>query len=188
MNKEKEIHQSIRRKEREEILKQEFEVTLYDRITRYLQVNQAKIIPYHYFAEASRECIFIFQDGHFYGCISLTQAVAEAIVKLLCKKNGWKPTDNFEKNVSVLHNREFISKKLKDNFSKIWRDRNNYLHLNNKVQVDDQKLAELAKAKICLLAEIEKEIFDFTISNAGSIKPKYPKYWETEHKVYLRFE
>jgi len=184
----KTIEQSIRQKQVEESIKQEFEQKLSERVARYLQVAHAGIIPYHYFAPASTECILLFRDGHFYGCISLVQAVAEATVRLLCRKNLCSIAKEFEENVLVLFNRGIISEKLKNNFIEIWKDRNDYHHLNPKVPVDYNDLVKLAKTKISLLSEIEKDIFAYTIGNAGEIKPKYSKYWETENQVYLRLE
>ncbi len=189
MGREELIQHSIRQKQAEDSIKQEFEQTLADRVARYLQVSQAGIIPNHYFAAASTECIFLFRDGHFYGCISLVQAVAEAIIKFLCQKNSWKPCSNFEENVNNLFVRGFISERLKGKFLEIWGNRDDYHHLNSTVEVDRQKLTELARGKICLLAETEKEIFNFAVNPDGSIAPKQPKYWEgTNCEVFLRLE
>ena len=93
----------------EESIKQELEQSLSSRVQRYLKVKPHGIVPYTRFAPASAECTFLFRDGHFYGCIALAQAVAEAIVRFLCQRNSWRPGNNFEKNVQTLCTRKFIS-------------------------------------------------------------------------------
>ena len=40
------------------------------------------IIPYTHFAKASSECWDMFDNAHYYGCISLTQAVAEGGISI----------------------------------------------------------------------------------------------------------
>ena len=83
-------------------IRQEFDQTLSARVERYLKVRPHGIIPLTEFAPVSAECALLFRDGHFYGSIALSQAVAEAIVKFLCQKNGWKPKKSFEKNIAKL--------------------------------------------------------------------------------------
>ena len=78
----------INEKQLEDDLRQEFEQTIKDRIRRYLSVKPHGIIPNAKFAVASSECSLLFRDGHFYGCIALSQAVAEALVKYICEKNS----------------------------------------------------------------------------------------------------
>ena len=78
-------------KQLEDSLRQEFEQTIKSRIQRYLSVKPYGIIPNTKFAVASSECSLLFRDGHFYGCIALSQAVSEALVKYICEKNGWSP-------------------------------------------------------------------------------------------------
>jgi hypothetical protein len=182
------VHELIRRRQVEDSMKQEFEQTLSDRVTRYLQVKPHEIVPYTHFSVASAECSLLFRDGHFYGCIALTQAVAEALVRFLCQSNSWKPDNDFERNVNNLHGRNFISDKLKESLLKIWERRNDYHHLNPNVKTDHQALEELAREKAGLLAEIESEVFHFTVTN-GKIIPKYPKYWKASgNQVFLRLE
>jgi hypothetical protein len=77
-------------------IKQEMEQTLSVRTERYFKVKPHDIIPYTPFAPASAECPLLFRDGHFYSCIALVQAVAEAIARFMCEKNSWKPSKLFE--------------------------------------------------------------------------------------------
>jgi hypothetical protein len=174
-----------------ESLEQEYESTLSMRVERYLQVKPYEIIPNTPFAAPSSECSLLFRDGHFYACISLVQAVTEAIVRYICDINFNSHDKVFEQNIIKLNNRNFINDKLKDAFIKVWEKRDDYHHLNSVIESDRKSLEILAKDKICLLNAIEKEIFQFTFSNEGKITPKYPKYWnikDNKMEVFLRLE
>jgi len=133
------------------------------------------IIPNSHFAAVSAECHLLYRDGHFYGCVSLTQAVAEAIVRFLCERNGWKPDKDFEKNIGKLAKRSFITQDQLSSFQEIWKNRDDYRHLNPSVEKDLRKLEELARTKLKLLNKIESEIFAFSV-NKGALVPKTPKY------------
>jgi len=76
----------IQKKLIEDTIKQEIEQTVTYRAERYLKVKPHGIVPLTHFAPASAECTLLFRDGHFFGCIALTQAVAEAITHFLCQK------------------------------------------------------------------------------------------------------
>lgn len=187
---EKRIHELIQKKQVEDSMRQEFEGTLADRVTRYLQVKPHEIIPYHYFSAISAECSFLFRDGHFYGCIALTQAVAEALARFLCEVNFGRHDKVFEKNVEKLSVRNFISDKVKESLLKIWEKRNDYHHLNPNVETDRQTLEELAREKARLLVEVESEVFHFTVVD-GRMILEHPKYWKAsgnQVQVFLRLE
>lgn len=175
----------------ESALKQDFEQTLSYRVERYLKVKPHEIVPLTEFAPVSAECALLFRDGHFYGSISLSQAVAEAIVKFLCQKNGWRPTRNFEGNVIKLETRKFISSNMKDKLLRIWDRRDDYHHLNPTIETDRNKLESLAYEKVLLLKEIESEVFKFSIVN-GKLIPENIKYWDLQQDgtapAFLRFE
>jgi hypothetical protein len=79
-----------------------------ERVARYLRARHHGIIADTPFAPASAECLKLFRDGHFYGTISLSQAVGEALVRHMCHSNLWKPAENFQKNVRKLKHRNFI--------------------------------------------------------------------------------
>lgn len=179
-------HELIQQKQVEDSLKQEFEQTLSDRAARYLQVKPHGIVPYTHFSAASAECSLLFRDGHFYGCIALTQAVAEALVRFLCQRNSWKPDKEFEKNVERLSKRNFISDKLKKALLKIWERRPDYHHLNPNVEADRQALEELAREKARLLVKVESEVFRFKVID-GEVVPEHPKYWQASgNQAFLR--
>ncbi|MFH1955088.1 MAG: hypothetical protein ABIL06_26170 [Pseudomonadota bacterium] len=161
----------------EDALQQEDTQTLQVRAQRFLKVKPHGIVPYTPFAPVSAECISLFQDGHFYGCIALTQSVAEAIARFLCQKNAWEPDKSFEKNIKKLSVRKFISVSIKNNFLKIWKKRDDYHHLNPNIETDRFEIEKLAYEKILFLNQIESEIFKFSISDEGKLIPDNKKYW-----------
>lgn len=160
----------------EESIRQVFEQTLSVRAQRYLKVKPHGIIPFTPFAPASSECGLLFRDGHFYGCIALTQAVAEAIARLLCTSNGWKPHKAFETNIRKLQKRGFISQEIANSFLTLWENRDDYHHLNPTIEIDLNELERISLEKILCLKNIEAEIFQFSIEE-GKLIPKNPKYW-----------
>ena len=168
----------VKQKETEGSLRQEFEQTLTARVGRYLQIKPHWIKPHKHFVVASSECHLLFRDGYFYGCIALTQAVTEALVRFLCQKNCWEPEKKFEKNIDKLAKRGFISAEAKESLSKIWEKRDDFHHLNQNVEMDRQELERLAKEKINLLAKIEREIFSVGVTGDGRIVLEKPKYWK----------
>ncbi len=174
-----------------DLMKQEFEQTLPERVERYLQVKPHGIIPNAPFSVPSSECSLLFRDGHFFACIALVQAVAEAIVRYMCDIDFKNHDKVFEKNVEKLHTRKFIDNKLRESLLKIWDRRDDYHHLNSNVKSDRQTLENLAKEKACLLVEVESQIFEFRVANDGSMIHKYPKYWKIsggQAEVFLRLE
>jgi len=173
------IKDTTQREMTEDAIKQEFEQTFSSRVERYLKVKPHGIIPFTEFAPVSAECTFLFRDGHFYGAIALSQAVAEAIAKFLCRKNGWKPKNTFEENIAKLETRQFISKNMKEKFLSIWRKRDDYHHLNHTIETDRQKLEALAYEKVAILKEIESEVFKFSIVD-GKLVPENRKYWSVQ--------
>jgi hypothetical protein len=186
----KSVHEAINRMQIEDSLRQEFEGTLPNRVSRYLQVKPHPIIGNTHFAAISSECRYLHRDGHYYGCIALTQAVAEALVKFLCSKNSWRPKNTFETNVKKLSERGVILEEAKEHLDRIWENRDDYHHLNPNIEKDREKLEGLAKEKLLSLNYIEGEVFAFSIVE-GKVMPKYPRYWDisdNKANVFLRFE
>ncbi len=175
----------------EDRIKQEFEQTLSFRVQRYLKVKPHGIVPHTEFAPASAECTLLFRDGHFYGCIALSQGVTEAIARFLCHKNGWRPENTFEKNVTKLHIRKFISEEMKHKFLRIWEKRDDYHHLNANIEIDREQMEKSAYQKVLLLKEIESEVFKFSVVD-GKLVPENKKYWVLQHNgtipVFLKLE
>lgn len=191
---EEEMRKAITRRQLEDTLNGEHLSTISERIERYLELNFIKVTPNEHFASISAECIRLYRDGYFFACIALCQAVAEAIVRLICERNerGSPHFVKFETNIRKL-------KKLADvipadwiaTFERIWENRNDFHHLNPKVPTQKEKLREIAKDKIVALVEVESKVFAFDIVQ-GAISPKHPKYWTKPQNgllnVFLRFE
>jgi hypothetical protein len=175
---------------REQELREDFHATLSERVARSLRVEQHPRTANTHFASASAECLETFRDGYFYGCIALTQAVAEALARFMCRKKRWRPAEHFEENVQVLFTRRAISETVKEQFLQIWSDRDAYHHLNPGVETDREKLEALAFDKVRLLNEIEKEVFAFQPTKDG-VALKHPEYWDTRDEgppaTFLRY-
>lgn len=170
-------------------LEQLFNLTLDQKVNRHLELRPHGIIPNSHFAAVSAECYSLYTDGHFYGTISLTQAVAEALLKFLCEKNELKVSSP-ENNVGKLTKKGLISATLSILFSNIRKNRDDYHHLNPQIEQDRQKLESLAKEELTNLRDIEKELFAYS-ANEGKLIPKFPKYWDIDQgkvSVFLRFD
>lgn len=162
-----------------------------ERVDRYLQAQHHGIVADTPFAPASAECIVLFRDGHFYGAISLSQAVGEALVRHMCRSNQWKPAENFEENVRKLKERGFIDAGIEAELLRLWEKRDDYHHLNPTVERDRGSLEGLALTKIRALNEMEKFVFAWGPSETpGVITLLRPQYWpgkkESQVGVFLR--
>ena len=186
-----EMRKAIRRAEPEHRLKADCLSTVSERATRYLELDFIKVTPNEYFSPISAECILLYRDGYFFACIALCQAVAEAIVRFLGKKNVCKASDDFNKSILLLSRRRIITPDCYKCLKEIWKDRNDYHHLNPKVPTERTKLQAIAKSKITALHNVESQVFVFEWVGGG-IKPKYPKYWPENRNgllsAFLRFE
>jgi len=157
-------------------LRQEFEATLNARIDRYLEARHHPVVPNTTFAAASSECVDLFRDGHFYGCISLCQAVGEALVRHMCNCNSWRPAADFEENVRTLRERGLISADFQSLCDRLWQKRHDYHHLNPNVAIERAELEALGLERIRTLAEMEKWVFEYTV-HEGKLRPKRNQYW-----------
>lgn len=186
-----EVSKAIKRQQLADSLKQDFIATLDERISRYQELDFPKLTPNHHFASVSAQCILLYRDGYFFACIALSQAVAEAIVRLMCERSKFNSiSDDYKENVENLQRRK-IEPDCKGLFDEIWKDRNGYHHLNANVPIERSKLQEIAKSKIIILHEIESKVFDLSWTKDGSSLPRYPKYWGTTDglpNMYLRFQ
>jgi hypothetical protein len=185
-----EVLKAIKWKQLEKTMKGDFLATLNERISRYQELDFIKLTPNTHFAFVSVECINLYRDGYFLACIALCQAVAEAIVRLMCERNKFTSISNeYEKNVENLHKRK-IKPDCTELFEDIWKGRNDYHHLNPEITTERNKLQDIAKSKIFTLHKIESEVFNFNWTKEGAVSPKYPKYWDFNKdgllNVYLR--
>ena len=186
-----EVLKVIKRKQSEENLKGDLLSTIDERILRYQELDFVKLTPNTHFAFVSVECINLYRDGYFLACIALCQAVAEAIVRLMCERSKFSSISNdYEKNIENLHKRS-IQPDCYELFKHVWEDRHDYHHLKPTIPTEKSKLQDIAKSKIITLHKIESKVFDFTIVG-GAVSPRYPKYWDFNENglldVYLRFE
>lgn len=180
-----------KQREIEESIKSEVLNTLPDRAARFLEVHGMFLVPYGPFAAPSAECVEQFRDGHYFGCIALTQAVMEAIVRHVWQvKLKKKPNQegSFEKNLEALHKKKFVTDEWKNKLDQMWADRNTFHHLRPAVLTEQRALEDLARSALKLLDQLEREFFGFTIRD-GMVVPNHPEYWsikEGESLVYLR--
>jgi hypothetical protein len=182
--------QQIQKFELEETLRGEFEATLPDRVRRYLEVKPHGIISYEHFSAASTECALLFRDGHFYGSIAMAQAVAEARVRFMCERRALTPSTHFERNLNTLRSKGFMPDAVNKRLPQIWSGRDDYHHLNPTIEQDRQQLERLAREKVKLLAEVEAEVFGYSVAD-GKLVPTFPEYWNltgNQAQVFLRLE
>ncbi|MDP2729657.1 MAG: hypothetical protein Q8O55_04165 [Dehalococcoidales bacterium] len=193
---EEKIRKMIRRRDLEDTLRADCLRTISERVTRYLELNFTEIRPNEQpFGLISDECIRLYRDGHFFACIALCQAVAEALARFLCERSGWNATNDFEKNTLALRRRKKVTSDCYKYFKEIWKGRNDYHHLNPKVPTEREKLQAIAKIKMTALHSVESEVFAYELGSDG-IKVKYPKYWPEAYahngklfrNVFLRIE
>lgn len=160
------------------------------RVNKYLRVEHHPIVPNSWFAPASSECISLFSDGYYYGCISQCQAVGEALIKFMCQCNQSHPESVFEKNVGLLKRRGFIDDKFENLCYRLWKGRDDYHHMNKDIEINRQRLERMAFIKVKTLAKLEKWVFQYD-GAYGCVTPKWPKYWpetkDGKYHVFLRF-
>lgn len=186
------INKLVEKAQAKDTLNRMFELTLDARTERWCEIKPHNIIPNSHFAAVSAECYELYRDGHFYGAISLSQSVAEALLRFLCEKNGIEPDEErYWENIKKLKKLGLGDELLKL-FRAIRQARNDYHHLNPAIEIDRQALGVLAKEKLQTLQAIESEIFAYT-TNEGKINPKNPQYWDVSTtnnmmEVYLRID
>ena len=166
----------------EDSIKNEVLRTLSERATRFLQVRSAILAPDGPFAAPSMECAEQFRDGHYFGCIALTQAVLDAVIRHIWQiKLKKKPIQegSFEKNLDALHKKKCISDEWKAKLDQMWAERHSFHHLRPSVEADHLKLEETARNTLTLLNELEREFFGFKVQE-GIVVPDHPEYWSVK--------
>jgi len=164
--KRKEHSQTDERRRIEDTIKNEVLRTLSERADRFLQVQGTVLVPDAPFAAPSQECAEQFRDGHYFGCIALTQIVMENIIchvwQIKLKK---KPNQegSFEKNLAALHKKTFISDEWKTKLDQMWSERHSFYHLRPSVDSDQRKLEEAARKMLLLLNDLEQEFLGFDV-------------------------
>ena len=173
-----------------EQLKRLDEARLSGRAERAARTEVHGVIPNHFFAAASSECRDLFIDGHYYGCISLAQAVAEGLATYLGRLHQVGAKKDPQQRVRRLQTKGAITDGSMKAFLLIWgTDRNTFHHLNEDVPTDYGELEQRAESCVRALLAIESELFAFSI-NEGRLVPTHPIYWpktDSEHvDVFLR--
>src|SRR5262245_29765406 len=174
----------------EQSLKETFNVRLAAQVERQLRSRVQSIIPHAFFSAASAECREMFVAGHYYGCITLSQSLAEALARFVAEKSHIKASKDLRKNVEKLLRRNLISEEVKNALLAIHgKDRNDFHHLNSKVQQDYRKLEARAEECLSLVYIVESDLFAYDL-NDGLLVPKYRKYWNIRSDgtvvVYVR--
>ena len=173
-----------------EQLRQHDEARLAGRSERAARTSVHGVIPNDFFSAASSECRDVFIDGHYYGCISLAQAVAEGLARFLGDVHHVGAKKDPPQRVHRLHAKGAITKSALDAFVRIWgNDRNTFHHVNRDIPTKHAELERRAEECVTSLLEIESEVFAFEIED-GKIVPKNLAYWpksDPEHlEVFLR--
>jgi len=167
-----------------------------EKIDRYLEIEHQGIIGYHYFAQASSECIYLYRDGYFIATVMMSHAINEGIIKFIAERNSVErqKTNGDEKTIEELidelQKAGHISPNCANASKGIWRSyRNDIHHMNPTVaKIPFQKLAQ---RNIKHLSIVEKEIFGYHINN-GAMVLHQPKYWDIKSNgtttTFLRLE
>ncbi len=170
----------------EEFLRQRFEDTLGDRVRRRQSAPVHAAIPAEWFAPATRECRDLYVDGHFYGAICLSQAVAEGISKFLTLRNGHRDPGHQNPRNAMLRKRGALSPEAYRAFKIIeGGDRNDYHHLNATLETDFEKLEVRAAECVRSLYQIQVEVFAFSVGEGGTMIPANPNYWPRVNEKYI---
>ncbi|KKK99133.1 hypothetical protein LCGC14_2635790 [marine sediment metagenome] len=173
-------------------LRAHFEGTLEQRVNRCLEVSHQDVIPNHYFAAASAECIDLYTDGYFLSAVMVTHAVAEGIRRFVVECERIKLDDNMKGPdiFDLLVQKGIISKDCADAFNQIWGSFRNAVH-HMYATVEKIPFPTVAKSNIQALAVIEREVFAFKSGKNGGLIPTNPKYWDVRAdgmiSAFLRF-
>jgi hypothetical protein len=167
------------------------EQSLDQRVDRYLSVNHQWVTGGHHFAHASSECLDLYRDAYFLSCVMVAQAVSDGIAKFVAERNGVTRQEQ-ESNQALVRRMQqqgIVSRPFADAFDRIQGSfRNDYHHMNPPVGGLDHE--SLAGRNIVDLAAIEREIFECSTGNGGTLVPKNHLYWDIDPDgtmlVYLR--
>lgn len=124
------------------------------------------------FAASSAECAKQFRDGGYFGCIALTQALLEAVIRHVWQiKLKKKPNDqgSFGTNLEGLLVKKFITDDLKIKLDQMWADRHSFHYLRPSVECDQRKLEEKARNLLKLLDDLE--LREVSFAPCGSVNP-----------------
>lgn len=172
-------------------IKNEVLRTQSDLASRFLQVHGTVRVPDGPFAAPLIECVEQFQDGHYFGCIALSQAVLEAIIGHIWQiKLKKKPNQEsrFDKNLEALHKKKLLSDEWMTKLAQMWADRHAVYYFRPSAESDQQKIEEAARNALKMLKDLDREFFEFSVRD-GMVVPAHPEYWsikESESLALLR--
>ena len=168
------------------------EYRLAARADRAARTSIHGVIPGHFFSAASSECRDAFIDGHFYACISLSQAVAEALSRFLDAVHKVGAKKDPMQCVQRLLRAGMISRSVADAFASVrGNDRNAFHHVNQDVPTDYEELERRAEECVSALLTIESDVFAYRAVE-GRLAPAKPEYWPKHDSqlinVFLRLD
>lgn len=155
------------------------EQSIDERIDRWLEVSHQPLIGLHHFSAASTECLQLYRDGYFIGCIMVAQAVCEGIGSFVAARNVIRQASGEKKQEMVrrMNLLGIVSTSFCEAFDRIQGSfRNDFHHMNP--CVDQRDVRRISRANILDLAAIENEVFEVDVVD-GAIRPVRPKYWDT---------
>jgi hypothetical protein len=163
----------------EVLIKDEMLSTLDERATKAPSIQSMSPAPHGPFAAASAECLGLFRDGHFYGCIALTQAIIEAVIH-----HAWQTKMKRKRTKAGSYNSYLIdlcslgvvTTELKTRLDLLWIERSNSHHLNPGVETARNKLEAIALKNLQMLVELRGKFFGYSFDE-GRIVPDQPEYW-----------
>jgi len=162
-------------------LRERFELHLEDQVDRQARSRVHPFIPAQFFSVASSECRSLFVEGHFYGCITLAQSVAEGIARFLAQKNELGEHDNYRSQINILQrdrSNPVISPVAFAAFRAIHgKDRNDFHHLNPQIEQDRKRLECRAEECLNALYAIESEVFGYMLAGEHGVILHHPQYW-----------
>jgi hypothetical protein len=135
-------------------------------------------VPAEWFAAAATECREMFRDGHFYGCISVAQAVGETLAtQFLVDQHPRAEKQQEETWAEAWLRAGVITERCCQAFLRIRKNRNDFHHLNKGIPTDRVILERRAEECVKDLYDIESEIFAYEISSQGTLIRQRPEYW-----------
>lgn len=191
------IEAMIQRQRIKDALISDFNTSVDQRVSRYIEIGHQWIIGNHHFAAPSSECINLYRDGHFIAAVMMSHSINEGIIVFvadrvkLSRNKSDGGTKSIEDLINELERNKTISNTCADAARGIYGSyRNDVHHMSPKVSGIDFPL--LARDNLKRLAVIEGEIFGVDITSDGKLKPHMPIFWDLNAdgtvSAFLRLE
>lgn len=187
----------IKRQRIKDALISDFNASIDQRVTRYMEIGHQWIIGNYHFAEASSECINVYRDGHFIAAVMMSHSINEGIIEFvtdrvkLPKHKSDGNAKSIEELINELEQQKTISRACADASRKIYGSYRNDIHHMNP-RVGGINFCLLATENLKRLAIIEGEIFRADVMDGGKLMPHQPVYWDLNVdgtvSVFLRLE